>query len=253
LQDEGAQDDVEAERAVFEVGVEGDPVGDLGAVPALVGGADEFDEVFVVLGHRRPPFGPHVRGVSPPARSPHLRGRATMRLSFMPSRLPGYAGWWSEPVTVLAAPGGLARFMRLWPPVYPLSPLSTGSVQKLRGHPEPRGLHRVQAPRLLPRLHLPRLHHPPPAATAHNPPPRTRVRQAQPHLRRHTRRQHRRHHRPPNREEEGKRRTAPPHPPSPHQPSKPPPGACGQPRTSHSSPTSTHSGVAPNATQRMTS
>src|SRR5690606_22370634 len=45
----------------------------------------------------------------------------------------------------------------------------------------------------------------------------------------------------------------PPHSPSPHQPSKPPPGACGQPRTSHSNPTSTHSGVAPNAPQRMTS
>src|SRR5690606_36145143 len=119
----------------------------------------------------------------------------------------GLAGWWSEPVTVLAAPGGLARFMRLWPPVYPLSPLSTGDVQKLRGHPEPRGLHRVQAPRLPPRLHLPHLHHPPPAATAHNPPPRTRVQQAHPHLRRHTRRQHRRHHRTPNKEEEGKRRT----------------------------------------------
>src|SRR5690606_33575481 len=35
-------------------------------------------------------------------------------------------------------------------------------------------------------------------------------------------------------------------------PSKPSPGACGQPRTSHSNPTSTHSGVAPNATQRIT-
>src|SRR5690606_30497058 len=80
-------DDVEAERAVFEVGVEGDPVGDLGAVPAVASGADEFDEVFVVLGHRRPPIGPRPV-ISAPC-SPWFWGRATMRLGFIPSRLPG--------------------------------------------------------------------------------------------------------------------------------------------------------------------
>src|SRR5690606_4508665 len=76
LQDEGAQDDVEAERAVFEVGVEGDPVGDLGAVPAVASGADEFDEVFVVLGHRRPPIGPRPV-ISAPC-SPWFWGWATL-------------------------------------------------------------------------------------------------------------------------------------------------------------------------------
>src|SRR5690606_23798133 len=81
---ECGEDGVEVPRCGGDVVAEGEPVSDLGE-----GGLVEGFQLDDVGAHRRPPFGPHVRGVSPPARSPHLRGRATMRLGFMPSRLPG--------------------------------------------------------------------------------------------------------------------------------------------------------------------
>src|SRR5699024_6297925 len=96
----------EAKRAVFEVGVEGDPVRDLCEVPAAVVGSGERDGLVGVGAHGVTSERWNVsvaRWVAP-----RFEYRGSMGLGFIPSR----PSWecqvgWSEPVSVCPAPGGL--------------------------------------------------------------------------------------------------------------------------------------------------